>query len=118
MARKIIFLERQGMPSVDRQYRLAFWLSVPAERRPFYVNQDASSDVRDATAEEIDALRKGEVVEVVETLIAPGGATDEQAFALLEGSFHRRQKELNDRNPYDAYGTFWDGETWVRGGVV
>lgn len=114
MMRRIVFLERVGMPSVDRSYRIAFRLTVPEARRSFYATASATSADRFAPEAEITALRAGEVVEVVDTLTAPAGATDEQAFALLQGSHARRQKELEDRNPFDNYGTNWDGATWQR----
>ena len=44
MARKIIVLERQNLPS-DQDYRVAFWLDVPATRRAFYANATAASVV-------------------------------------------------------------------------
>ncbi len=40
MARKIIILDRTGLPS-DQNYRVAFWLDVPVSRQTFYANAAA-----------------------------------------------------------------------------
>ena len=112
MTRKIILLEREALGTIDETYRVAFWLTVPEERRPFYANPAATSVVKDVTQEELGDLRAGRIVEQVTTLNKPQGATEEQAEAMLAGSFLRRQAELQDLNPYDRYGTYWDGEAW------
>ena len=35
-----------------------------------------------------------------------------EARAMLEMSYLRRQAELNALNPWDRYGTYWDGAEW------
>lgn len=112
MARKIILLDRLALGSVDEAYRVAFWLDVPVERRPFYANPQAASVVKDITADEVGDLRAGKFVEVVENLTRPHGATEAEARAMLEMSYLRRQAELNALNPWDRYGTYWDGAEW------
>jgi hypothetical protein len=110
--RKIILLDRLALGSIDEAYRVAFWLEVPEERRGFYANPSAASAVQGITAEELGDLRAGRFVEQVESLTKPASATEEQARAMLEGSYMRRQGELNARNPWDRYGTYWDGGKW------
>ncbi len=110
--RKIILLDRLALGSVDESYRVAFWLDVPAERRQFYANPQAVSVVRDITAEEIGDFRAGRFVEVVDNLTKPPKATEEEARAMLEMSYLRRQADLNALNPWERYGTYWDGATW------
>ena len=110
--RKIILLDRLALGSVDESYRVAFWLEVPEERRAFYANAQASSEVHGITADELGDLRAGRFVEQVDNLTKPAGATEEQARAMLEGSYMRRQAELNACNPWDRYGTYWDGGAW------
>lgn len=114
MIRRIVLLERVGLPSIDRTWRVAFRLTVPEPRRRFHVNPTATSAHIDASAEEVSALQSGEIVEVVDTLTAPQGVTDEQALAMLEGSHARRQAEIDARNAWSNYGTSWDGTTWTR----
>lgn len=110
--RKVILLERQALGSIDETYRVAFWLTVPEARREFYANPTASSAVKDATAEELAAIRSGAVVEQLDTLTKPQGRTEAEAEAMIAGSYARRQAELDARNPYDRYGTYWDGAAW------
>ena len=110
--RKIILLDRLALGSVDESYRVAFWLEVKEERRPFYANPNAASAVKDITPDELGDLRAGRFVEELDSLTKPAAASEQQARAMLEGSYMRRQAELNDRNPYDRYGTYWDGGAW------
>lgn len=117
MARKIIILERVAMPS-DRAFRVAFWLDVPAARRSFYANANATSAVVGATQAEVDALKAGSVVEVLEALNRPTGTTQAAMQSALQSRHTQLQQDLIDRNPYERYGTSWDGTTWTAGGVV
>lgn len=110
--RKIILLDRLALGSIDESYRVAFWLEVMPERRAFYANPEAESAVKDISAEELGDLRAGRFVEVVEALTRPQGTTEIEARAMLEMSYLRRQAELNERNPWDRYGTYWDGDSW------
>ena len=112
MARKIIQLERVGMPS-DTNFRVAFWLDVPVARRSFYANATATSAVIGITAQELALIQSGAVVEVVETLPRPAGATMGDFRNDAEALYARLQSELNNRNPYARYGTSWDGATWT-----
>ena len=117
MARKIIILERQGMPS-DTNYRVAFWLDVPVARQAFYADAAAKSAVKDASVGEMLALTSGAVREVVETLQAPNGETATNIRSSAVKRFNQLQNELIARNPWERYGTFWDGTTWTPGGVA
>lgn len=114
MSRKIILLDRLALGATDEMYRVAFWLTVPVERRPYYADPGKTSVVKNITADELGDLRAGQFVEMVETLNRPPEATEEQAEAMLEMSFLRRQADLNALNPFDRYGTYWDGETWHK----
>lgn len=110
--RKIILLDRLALGSIDETYRVAFWLEVPIERRTFYANPQAASVVKDISAEELGDLRAGRFVEMLADLTRPQGISEPEARAMLEMSYLRRQAELNERNPWDRYGTYWDGDSW------
>lgn len=112
MARKIIILDRVGMPS-DRAFRVAFWLDVVAARRSFYANANATSAVVGATQAELDALKNGSVVERVEAILRPAGTSQAAMQTTLEARHAQYQQELTDRNPWERYGTSWDGTTWT-----
>lgn len=118
MARKIIVLENQnpGRSGGDPiAYRYAFWLDVPVARRPFFANASATSAVKDATAGELSAIQSGAVKEVVDTFSYPDGSTLAQIQAGLVALYNASQSALNSSaaNPYDHYGTSWDGNAWT-----
>jgi hypothetical protein len=108
----IIQLERTGMPS-DQNFRVAFWLDVPAARQSYYADASLTSAFKGITAPELAAIRSGEVIEVVEVLpkLASGTVGEWRADAVVR--FNQLQTELNNRNPWARYGTRWDGTTWT-----
>lgn len=112
MARKIIILDRVNLPS-DQDYRVAFWLDVPAARHLFYADPAAVSNVKDATPAELTALRAGEVVEEIHTVPARANTTQAPLLASLVTRYNARQAEFTARNPWARYGSFWDGSAWT-----
>lgn len=125
MARYIIALERVGWPS-DASYRFAFWLQVPAARRPFYANPTFVSAVIGAEAPdatELAALRSGAVLEVVETVQRRAGDTIADLGTAARARGVQLQAQFDARNDYDRYGTAFTGATfaaatWVVKGVA
>lgn len=118
--RQIIILDRAGWPS-DDAYRVAFWLTVPVARRPFYadaafVSQAEGDAAPDVT--ELEALRTGAVVERVETVYMRAGTSAAQRAARLQALWQKHQGEVDARNDWDRYGTFWDGTSWTVRGVA
>ncbi len=112
MARKIIILERVNIPS-DQDFRVAFWLDVPAARQPFHANPAAVSAVKDATQAEVDAIKAGAVVEETHVVPARSNATQAALLAALVTRYNARQAEFTARNPWARYGSFWDGSAWT-----
>lgn len=113
MPRKIIVLEQTAAPS---DYRVVFWLDVPAARQFFYANPAATSVVKDATVAELDALKAGAVIEEVGEVEAggrTGGKTDLQAATALVARYNARQAALNASQLLAKYGTFYDGTAWT-----
>jgi hypothetical protein len=118
MARQIIVLENQipgRAPTDPITYRYAFWLSVPVTRQTFFANATATSAVRDATAPELTAIQNGSIKESVGALSAAPGTTLTVLEATLVTQFTAAQTALNSaaQNPWDHYGTFWDGTSWT-----
>lgn len=111
MARKIIILDRQNLPS-DQDYRVVFWLDVPLARQPYYQNVAATSHVVGATQAELDAIKSGAVVERVEIISIRANATLGQIQAGLAARHGGLQAELTSRNPWARYGSSWDGTNW------
>jgi hypothetical protein len=115
MPREIIILEQVGETG---DFRVAFWLDVPAARRAFYADPAATSQFLNATAEEIAALRSGAVVERVERIDRPFGGTLAQLRTTLTARHAALQARVNAENPWARYGTSFDGTTWTVAGVA
>lgn len=113
MAKRIILLEKTG----QRTYRFALWADVPVARRPYYANVDAISAYLDASVAEVDAIKAGAVRELVDTLSGEN-LTLAQVQALLIARWTAFQNEITNYNPWDRYGSIWDGTSWTAGGVA
>lgn len=116
MTKRFIILERPKTTTV----RVAFWADVPVARQPFYANAAKTSVYKDATQVEIDALRSGTVVEMVDTINYPAGQTNAQVVQSLKDRWTAYQAEINGLNDWAFYGTYWpgDGSAVVAGGVA
>lgn len=110
MARKIIILDQVGDPS---DYRVVFWLDVPAARQRFYVNATAKSAFLDATAPELTAIQTGVVTEIVERFNRPNGTTLTTLRTALAARHVELQTKVADYNPWNRYGSSFDGSTWT-----
>lgn len=117
MAKQIIILERVNQPS-DQDFRYVMWATVPATRKQYYVNPNFVSQYKDITAEELAALRDGSIVEQVGIIPRPTGTTIAQIRAELIVRFNLFQNSIINYNPYERYGTYYDGSTWTAGGVA
>lgn len=106
MAQTIILLDQEGLPS-DLNYRVAFWLDVPMARQRFYVNAAAVSAFVDATAEELAALKAGQIVEVVEIVPRAAGTPLAAVKQAARDRLVALQAELNRDNRFNRYGTRW-----------
>ena len=107
--------EGEGMP---QQVRVVFWADVPTTRQPFYANATVLSAWKDASAADLTALQTGQVVERTETLRIPKSATMAHIQSALQRRWQDYQTQINTYNPWNRYGTFWDGSTWIIGGVA
>ena len=113
MAQTIIILGQTGMPS-DLNYRVAFWLDVPAERQAFYANAAALSAVIGISAPDLAAIRSGAIREVVEVIPRPVGTPLGTVKQAARDRLQALQSELNRDNQFNRYGTRWtQGAGWV-----
>lgn len=117
MAKQIIVLERTGEPS-DYNFKVIFWLTIPATRQSFYTNSIAISAFKNATAEEIQAIQTGQIKEVAIFCSYPTGTTLAAITTDLISKFNTEQIILNTQNPFIRYGTYWDGISWINQGVI
>jgi hypothetical protein len=111
----IIILERDG----GRRFRVALWNDVPLARQQFYADPLKTSAWKGASALENSDLQAGKVVEVIEEISVPAGATLAQIQALLLDRWTDRQQEVQTVNPWVRYGTRRDGTgTWIAAGIA
>ena len=113
MTQAITILHQTGMPS-DLNYRVAFWLDVPAARQPFYANPAATSALVGISAEDLAAIRSGAIHEVVEVIPRPAGTPLASVKQAARDRLPALQAEFNRDNRFNRYGTRWTQATgWV-----
>lgn len=115
MAKQIIVLNRH--PELP-QFRVAFWVPIPAARQPFYVDATKASEWKGASTLENQDLQAGKFVEVVETIAIPNEATIPQMQAIVFDRWTSLTAEYAGKNEWARYGTYYDGTTWTPGGVA
>lgn len=115
MTQAIIIMEQTGLPS-DLNYKVLFWLDVPSARQPYYAKRQAAavSAYPFAIQAEIDAIRAGQIVEVVEPIPRVAGTPLATVKQAARDRLTALQSDLNANNPYNRYGTRWtQGVGWV-----
>ena len=115
----IIILDRPE-PENQRVYRYVLWADVPVARQPFYAaltGPTFASAWKDALAADNTALQNGSVVEKVDTIQVPASATLAEIRSFLQARWTNFQASITSINPWQRYGTTWDGTTWTAGGV-
>jgi len=122
--KQIIILEKMEDAGAARlRYRVAFWCAVPVPFQPFYAKPNFVSAWKTISGlggpiqAEVDALRAGSVVEIVQPYDVDGNLTLAQVKADLQAVFTALQAQVTARDPWDRYATFFDGTTWTNGGV-
>lgn len=122
MARKIIVLEKLDSAPGLNHYRYALWADVPTARQGFYAFTPLAgatvTPVKDATDLEKAALTGGQVTERIEEQQWQSGVPIATIQAELQVRFAAFQAEINGRNPWIRYGTYWDGSAWTIAGVA
>lgn len=121
--RQIIVLEKLSGDSDDtstaaKQWKLALWLDVPAQRQPFYANPSATSQFKlidQPPAGELQAIKDGAVVEEIHVLSRREGSTQQDMMDDAQELWTKRQNALNKRDTWKRYGSFgtFDGTTWT-----
>lgn len=118
MAKQIIILDRSTPWSGQGSFRYAMWATVPTNHTVMYVKDSTYESVYvDATTTEVNSLRLGQVVETVETYNFSSAETVNQIKATLQAKFNEYQNKITTANTWQSYGTFYDGTSWVNGGL-
>lgn len=106
----VIILDRD---TNDNEFSYVLWADVPVARQPFYANANAKSAWAGATTADNTALQNGSVVEQSGAQRVPVGATTAQMQAFLQQRWTDYQAAITAANPWQRYGSTWDGTTWV-----
>ena len=113
-AKRIIILDRnQG-----GRFGYALWADVPATRQSFYADVNKKSVWLGASVAENGDIAAGRVVEDVNEAALPPGTPIVQIQNFLEQQWADFQTRITNANPWNRYGTFWDGTTWTVGGAT
>ena len=124
--KRIILLEKKD--GEKPSYSFVLWAEVPALRQPQYANPEFLSAFRGVSPAELALLRSGALVEKAETISIDADLdadkkqdrpkTWKKIQKELEAAWQQFQQEISDRNPWDRYGSFWEGGgNWTNGGV-
>lgn len=113
MARKIIVLDRTNRSPALVGYRYALWADVPAARQKFCVDAAKTLRVLDPTAQELADFRAGKFLEKIEEQQWRIGTPVADILASLVAAFGAWQQYVNTDNPWDRYGSYWDGTSWT-----
>jgi len=105
-------------PNTPTTYNVAFWADVPSARQPFYANTSATSAWAGATATDIQNLQNGSVVEAVAVHGLDPGTPIAQFLTYLQQQWTVYQQHINNFNPWQHYGSNWDGTTWITNTVA
>lgn len=108
---RIIILDQpDGNPE---EYNVVFWADVPAARQVYYANAATVSAWKDANGTDLSNLQSGAVVERVGRYHRTPGQSLAQIEASLQSLWTSYQAQINSYNPWQRYGSTWDGSTWV-----
>jgi len=103
-------------PDDPNTYRFAMWADVPAARQSRYASTSTSTTFSawtSASTADTDALKSGAVVEKVASQRVPAGSSLAQVEAFLQTQWAAYQATVTSYNPWQRYGSTWDGTTWV-----
>lgn len=109
----IIILERVSDDNMADSYKYAMWADVPAARQSYYASSANVSVWVNASSADNANLQSGAVVELVETRRLPTSLTIAQIEIGLQNRWSTFQSYVTSHNPWQRYGTTWDGTTWT-----
>jgi len=112
---KIIILAQGPPPDAPSRavYFYALWADVPAARQIRYADATKTSQWKNATAADVQALQQGQVVESVDSINVPPGQTNAQVQAALVQRWQEYQAYITNYNPWQRTDSTWDGTAWT-----
>jgi hypothetical protein len=113
MARlRIIILD--STPDDADTYRVVLWADVPLARQSWYAQTGAVSAWKDALAADNTAIANGSVAETVSVIRVIKGSGQAARQQVLQDAWTQWQTFITQNNPWQRYGSTWDGTTWTN----
>lgn len=109
----IIVLERISDDSATDSYKYIMWADVPASRQIHYASSAKVSAWANASSQDNANLQSGSIAELSEIQRVPIGWTLGQIETVLQNKWTTYQSYITSHNPWQRYGTTWDGSTWT-----
>jgi hypothetical protein len=113
--KEIIILDQEN-PKRNK-FRVVYWVPIPAERQARFANPDFISAYENATADELNALKSGAYVEVLEYPSFSSSATKADIVQDLSKTYTKLVADYAGKNHWKWYGTFREGGAWTNAGV-
>jgi hypothetical protein len=113
----IVVLERTSAGPTTIRYLMR--AAVPSARQAYCANPTLQSAYPATPAGDLTALRAGQYVEsaVVEEFPGLNVAQIQAALVARQATYQAAITAGGSSNPYQYYGTSWDGSTWTPGGA-
>jgi len=108
---RVIVLDAPAGNTEEFNYLL--WADVPAARQTYYANAAATSAWRGANGTDLTNLQSGAVVEQQGRYHRQPNANLAAIEAALQVIWQAYQDQITAYNPWQRYGSTWDGTTWV-----
>lgn len=110
--RKIIVLKKENINNFV-QVSYIFRLEVPSAHQTFRADANATSMFKEATEEEIAAIKAGQYIEQQGTASFSTGVTAGQIGTNLISKYNSAQPAITNSQEFNFYGTSWDGKSWT-----
>jgi hypothetical protein len=94
-------------------YNVLFWADVPSARQIRYADPAKVSAWPDATQADNDALKSGAMVEQRGVARHSQGTGMVAIQAFLQQRWQDYQTFITNNNPWQRFGSTWDGASWT-----
>jgi hypothetical protein len=105
----VIVLDRPG--DDPNTYNYVFWADVPAARQVRYASSTIVSAWTAASSADNANLQSGAVVEQTGVVRHSSGTPLATVEQTLQQDWQAYQAQINTYNPWQRYGSFWDGSS-------
>ena len=108
---RVVILDQH--PDDLNTYNVILWADVPAARQSMYADPNAKSAWSGATAADNTNLQNGSMSESHFSQRIPAGTALAQIENFLQNAWTNYQNQITNYNPWQRYGSTWDGTTWT-----